>query len=77
MSQTRKNYEAVGLALDSYSNPWINNKSGSVMRFNRDAGTMNFSYQEANIGSYYSYSDFTGYEPQQLHRIPQWGLHRS
>jgi hypothetical protein len=52
--------EAVGVALDTNNHPWVNNRSGNVMRVHRDTGEVLRTAQQA--AGLYTYSDFTGYQ---------------
>lgn len=55
---------SIGIGLDQDGNLWINNSSGNVMRVDRYTGAVTKSTNQ--VGSLYSYSDFTGYQLRHI-----------
>ncbi len=56
-SQTR---EAIGVGLDTDGHVLVNNRSGNMVRIDRDTGALLRSGQQGT--GLYTYSDFTGYQ---------------
>ena len=55
---------SIGIGLDQDGNLWVNNSSGNVMRVDRNTGAVIKSPNQ--VGSLYSYSDFTGYQLRHI-----------
>ena len=55
---------SIGIGLDQDGNLWVNNSSGNVMRVDRATGAVIKSANQ--VGSLYSYSDFTGYQLRHI-----------